>query len=118
MSVSFVSFGQYDETEQDMIDSYKDFIITENNLPVQKFETEGVVFWFKQKDNKVTGELIVNGIASQVYGMYAGEGMYFASVWYNGKNVGVMDWGFSKSCTTIINKANNQTFYTEVCSVK
>ncbi len=117
LSVSFVSYSQYDEIEQDMIDTYKQYIVTDTKLPVKKFETEGVVFWYRQSGNKVTGELIVNGIVNQVYGLYTGEGTYFASVWYNGKSVGVMDWDFSNSCTTIINKTNSKTFYTEVCSV-
>lgn len=104
----------YDEFETEMInDSMKNFVPIGKGVE-KKYRGKNVTFIYRELENNVGGELVLDGVKYLVNGIYEGEGMYFGAIWKDSQNFGVVTWSYGK-CMSISYKNECEESEIEVC---
>lgn len=105
----------YDEFETEMInDGMKNFVPVGKGIE-KKYRGKNVTFVFRELENNVGGELVLDGVKYLVNGIYEGEGMYFGAIWKDSQNFGVIDWSYGK-CMSISYKNECKESEIELCT--
>lgn len=110
----------YDKYELDLIKDRKLNFVSKGKGNLELYEGKNVRFCYRDLDDKVGGELVIDGVEYSVSGYYSAEGNYESSVWKSEEKFGVMYWNVwhDGDCMSLTIKLNCKESEIEVCKKK